>query len=125
MKNEDDEWNEVEEEQEHVDMSVNKLWRKQFLKNPFRLGVYGMLMLFIWIAFSAYWIYRTYMGQSELVRAGYFTSGSNDSGATLSAAIMFVILWGFTLITSPFFAKRTVQRFEKKGKNFEEIIKRD
>jgi hypothetical protein len=115
------EWNEVKEDPREIRRHANKIWRKQFLRNPFKLGVAGHVMLLIWIAFSAFWIYRIFIGQTELVGAGTYSEAGRQS-AWLSAVILFGILWLFTYLASPLFARWTVRRLAKQGRRLEDII---
>lgn len=115
------EWNSIPDEPADVQRHLIKIWRKQFLRNPLKLGLYGIILLSIWIFFVAFWIYAVYLNQTEMIRSGTGTQGGSTS-AMFSAFICIGILWIFTYITSPFFAKKTVQRLKAQGKRLEDII---
>jgi hypothetical protein len=103
------------------------LWRKQFLRNPFRLGPPGILMLLIWLGASALLVYAMFQHQTRAVQIRYETTGEYGSGGGRGAAILIATLWfGFLWIllfsASDSLSQWTIQWAEKRAKSLNRVF---
>ena len=107
---------------EQRDRYYAKLWRKQFLNNPFVLGPPGLLMLLYSLLHAAASFYAVlYLALATNV---YAKLGSYRLGSLLTVAGLFILFFLILRIVSGSCVKWTERWAARKGKTLDEVFKK-